>query len=81
MALVSPHLSAGSQGSRTMRTYWNVLLLAMIMQDGKCEAADIIGGKEAPSTPYMALVRTGKTFCGGALIMSDWVLTSAECIT
>ncbi|XP_071970027.1 granzyme A-like [Engystomops pustulosus] len=64
-----------------MRTYWNVLLLAMIMQDGKCEAADIIGGKEAPSTPYMALVRTGKTFCGGALIMSDWVLTSAECIT
>lgn len=58
----------------------NLLFLAVFLQDPTCDSADIIGGKEARSSPYMALVRTpGKSICGGALIKFDWVLTSAEC--
>ncbi|KAM3939800.1 granzyme A-like [Leptodactylus fuscus] len=65
-----------------MSAFWNLIFLVVILEDQNCFSADIIGGKEAGSSPYMALVRTpGKTFCGGALIKSDWVLTSADCVT
>lgn len=63
-----------------MLAFCNLLFLAVFLQDQTCDSADIIGGKEARSSPYMALVRTpGKSICGGALIKFDWVLTSAEC--
>ncbi|XP_069820842.1 granzyme A-like [Dendropsophus ebraccatus] len=63
-----------------MHLLWNLLFLAVLLQGKDCGSADIVGGKEARSAPYMALVRTpGKAFCGGTLIKPDWVLTSAEC--
>ncbi|XP_044148522.1 granzyme A-like isoform X1 [Bufo gargarizans] len=63
-----------------MLAMWNLIFLAVILQRKNCDCARIVGGEEARSTPYMALVRTpGKTFCGGVLIKPDWVLTSAEC--
>ncbi|XP_073478795.1 mast cell protease 1A-like [Aquarana catesbeiana] len=65
-----------------MRTVLSILLIAAFLQTCLNVCSGIVGGREANphSRPYMAIVHSGKSFCGGILIKDDWVLTAAHCI-
>ncbi|NXS10737.1 GRAA protein, partial [Neodrepanis coruscans] len=60
--------------------YTSAAVILLIIRGGL--SVDIIGGNEvAPhSRPFMAQIFGPKeSFCGGALIKEDWVLTAAHC--
>jgi len=40
----------------------------------------IMGGADAPRTPFMAILQSDIKLCGGAVVSEYYVLTSASCI-
>ncbi|CAH2296338.1 kinase C delta type [Pelobates cultripes] len=65
--------------SATFASIQMCVAVILLIEEGWC--SEIIGGRVANphSRPYMALIQSKTSLCGGTLIKTNWVLTTASC--